>query len=220
MATWIAHLRLAERLLPRLGIMVEEKAFYIGNIAPDCGEPDAGGRGYEPSVSVTHWTKTGLHSDTDSEGFFTRFLSANNDNTAYSFYLGYYLHLLADVIWTQRIALPNAEEHKARFDADEHFIDEVKKDWYDQDRLFLSKNPCFRPILVLLERESFPNYFLDYFSADAFDKKLRVIAEFYGMGHGDPNRAYPYLQEPQMDDFIDAAEMELIECLKLKDILP
>jgi hypothetical protein len=43
MATWIAHLRLAENLLERIPGL-DEAQFAIGNVAPDSGIPDENGR--------------------------------------------------------------------------------------------------------------------------------------------------------------------------------
>lgn len=53
-ATWIAHLRVAERLI-NLGIVKNTDGFIIGNIAPDSGVPNADRSSFDPPKSVTHW---------------------------------------------------------------------------------------------------------------------------------------------------------------------
>jgi len=218
MATWIAHLRIAQRLLPFLS-GTDETALFIGSIGPDCGVPENDGREFSPPVSVTHWTKTGHRRDSDSEAFFSAYLSKKKDAVSNSFYLGYYLHLISDIIWTEAIALPNAEEYQMYFDADDGFINEVKRDWYDQDRIFLKENPDFYPMLLLASIKCFPNTYLSYYPSDAFEKKLRTIKEFYGIGYDKIDREYRYLTERDMDSFVDKATDLLLKHIKKKGLL-
>ena len=46
MATWMSHFRVADYFLDKLDIL--EKEFIVGNIAPDCGEPDEMRREFNP----------------------------------------------------------------------------------------------------------------------------------------------------------------------------
>lgn len=58
MATWIAHFRIAERLLqdwPHL----DAPAFVIGNVAPDSGRPNHDWTSFDPPKSVTHLLRPG-----------------------------------------------------------------------------------------------------------------------------------------------------------------
>ncbi|MCL2539184.1 MAG: zinc dependent phospholipase C family protein [Oscillospiraceae bacterium] len=217
MATWIAHLRIAERLLPLLP-EIDATAFYIGSIGPDCGEPTEDSREFSPSVSVTHWSKTGLRQDIDGEAFFSAFLKNKADAVSYSLYLGYYLHLICDILWTNTVALPNAAKFQARFDADETFIDEVKRDWRSQDTLFLERNPDFFPLRLLLSVDSFKNSYLDYYPCDAFEKQLGAFAVLYGQGDGETIAEHKYLSENDMDSFVDAATKHLLQTLHDKGI--
>ena len=65
MATWLAHLRVAELILE--GFHLPEEDFLVGNIAPDCGKPVPGG--FDPPKEVTHWTVTGSKGGCDYERF-------------------------------------------------------------------------------------------------------------------------------------------------------
>ena len=65
MATWLAHLRVAELILEEFHFPEED--FLVGNIAPDCGEPVPGG--FDPPKEVTHWTVTGSKGGCDYERF-------------------------------------------------------------------------------------------------------------------------------------------------------
>ena len=54
MASWMVHLRVADKLLERLS-KVEETEFIVGNIAPDSGVPNADWTAYAPSTKVSHF---------------------------------------------------------------------------------------------------------------------------------------------------------------------
>ena len=58
MGTWIAHLRVAENLLPHLG-SVDEVAFAYGSLAPDSGLPNADWSAFDPPKEVTHFLRPG-----------------------------------------------------------------------------------------------------------------------------------------------------------------
>lgn len=53
MATWIAHIIIAENLLKKYNF--ERKSFLIGSIAPDSGIPNEDRSGFDPSKKITHW---------------------------------------------------------------------------------------------------------------------------------------------------------------------
>lgn len=54
MATWIAHLRIAENILKK-GYGFEPKAFAVGNIGPDSGVPNEDWSNFDPPKKITHW---------------------------------------------------------------------------------------------------------------------------------------------------------------------
>lgn len=54
MASWMVHLRVADRLLDRLE-GIREKEFIMGNIAPDSGVPNADWTAYAPPTEVSHF---------------------------------------------------------------------------------------------------------------------------------------------------------------------
>ncbi|MFT9493878.1 hypothetical protein [Anaerosolibacter sp.] len=55
MATWGAHIRIAETIL-KIYIDLDEKSFLIGNVGPDCGEPNKDWSEFSPPKKVSHWT--------------------------------------------------------------------------------------------------------------------------------------------------------------------
>lgn len=100
MATWLAHLRVAELISAELRApWLSEPDFLAGNVAPDCGIPVPGG--FDPPKEVTHWTQRGK-GHCDYERFYREMIAGkSHDPHTLSFLLGYYCHLMADVLWGQ-----------------------------------------------------------------------------------------------------------------------
>ena len=94
MATWLAHLRVAELISAELRApWLSEPDFLAGNIAPDCGIPVPGG--FDPPKEVTHWTQRGK-GHCDYERFYREMIAGkSHDPHTLSFLLGYYCHLMA-----------------------------------------------------------------------------------------------------------------------------
>lgn len=143
----------------------------------------------------------------------------SKENDRLSFYIGYYIHLLTDVLWVKKIANRIHEKWSDKFQEDPNFIWEVKNDWYDLDHLFLKKNPNFRSFQLFREIQSLNNIYLDYYSNDAFTKQISYITGFYSEEHNNLVREYTYLAEDEMDNFVQEATKRIIEDLKDKDII-
>ena len=109
MASWMIHLRIADKLLDRIpGLSPIE--FIMGNLAPDSGVPTE--KGFVPDQRVSHFRLddgTGKK-NVDLEAFRSRYFSdelrRNYTASQDSFYLGYYTHLLTDLCWSDRVAWP------------------------------------------------------------------------------------------------------------------
>src|SRR5690349_18792534 len=98
MATWIAHLRLAENLLERIPNL-DEAQFAIGNLAPDSGLPDEKWEHFDPPKEVTHFLRNGTsESDIHDLEFYRKYLAdvSAQEVGRFSLRLGYFFHLLAD----------------------------------------------------------------------------------------------------------------------------
>ena len=54
MATWIAHLRIANNLIQELNIQ-NHIDFIVGNIGPDCGVPNEDWSKFDPPGEISHW---------------------------------------------------------------------------------------------------------------------------------------------------------------------
>lgn len=83
------------------------------------------------------------------------------------------------------------------------YVWNMKADWYDLDFLYLSKNPDFRAFRIYKEAVGFQNTYMNIFAEDAFDNRREYIVGFYSERRGNLEREYPYLNEKQMDKFVE-----------------
>ncbi|MGL5152727.1 MAG: zinc dependent phospholipase C family protein [Clostridium sp.] len=219
MATWVSHFRIANYFLDKL--QVEHKNFIVGNIGPDCGEPNEDWTSFSPSSSITHFTPTGSKSKIKYEDFYEKYLSDTTNLTkeSYSFYLGYYIHLLTDVNYSKNIAKPKVNYFIKEIDSLPKLIQLMKEDWYDLDHLYLQTNPDFYPFKVFSNIKDFKNVYLDFYSDTAFIKQITYITSFYKASHDNLNREYPYLNKNEMDNFVLNCCKEIESILKDKEII-
>ena len=213
MASWMVHLRIADELLSRLKD-TEETSFVVGNIAPDSGVPNDDWSEFHPPKTVSHFYKkneNGTYIDLDAfcEKYFNSDVIKNYGKKESSFFLGYYVHLLTDIRWTETISEKLKNDHPKEYASDENkLIWAAKGDWYDLDFLYLKQHPDFRAFAIYENAVGFENVYMDIFSKDAFDNRRQYICGFYhGDNHGDLYREYKYLTQKQADAFVsDTAE--------------
>jgi len=213
MASWMVHLRVADALLDNFDGL-DETAFVVGNIAPDSGVPTPDWSAYVPDKNTSHFKrkyadgKTEISPEGFAEQYFTREMQAGYERKQYAFYLGYYVHLLTDVLWKQEVWYPSVEKYRAAYEADpKDMTRKWKKDWYDLDFLYLRDNPDFRAFQIYEQAVGFENDYLDIFAKDAFDDRRKYITEFYRSKREHLDREYLYLSKKQMDKFVvDAVE--------------
>ena len=203
MATWIAHMRIAEHFMNADG-RLNNIDFLVGNIAPDCGVPDEDGK-LVPDKSITHWKLDGKDNYTDD--FKYKYLK--NKNSDFAFYLGYYLHLLTDNEW-KYYPMKGIEIIERRMTLIENASwEDIKKDWYGQDHLFLQDNPDFIFFTMFRHIKEYPNGFFDFCPADVFSKLIKKINNFYLTAEEDAGREFPYLTKTDMDSFINSTIIAL-----------
>ena len=213
MASWMIHLRIADKLLDRIpGLSPIE--FIMGNMAPDSGIPNEDWSAFSPSTKISHFRtddgtgKKKIDLDAYLGGYFTPELRVKYNDQQYAFYLGYYVHLLTDCLWSDRIAKPTVDKFGRERMAD------IKEDWYDLDFLYLKKHPGFRAFRAYLGSVGFVNRYLDFFAPDAFDNRRDYITAFYLQDNDHLDREYPYLTEAEADIFVDAATADIAAYLE------
>lgn len=222
MASWMVHLRVADKLLEHLEGIAETE-FIVGNIAPDSGVPNEDWTAYAPPTEVSHF-KTYLGDGTvkiDVESYLSQYFTAEKraeySNKQYSFYLGYLTHLLTDLEWIARIYNPSVARYPEAYAADSHkLLWTLKKDWYDLDFLYLKKHPDFRAFQIYENAVGFVNCYMDTFAEDAFENRREYITGFYRGGREDIEREYIYLTEAQAEQFVEdcvkAVPEEIRDC--------
>ncbi len=215
MATWLTHLRVAEKLLKTLE-NVDEAAFFVGVIAPDSGRM-VDDFTYMPSKDTSHWKREGVSYEQrfeDNREFFTKYALDEKDNRMYSFYLGYYVHILTDTIYVRDIIHPfingrGREIWRAN-------IKLIRKSWYEIDCRFLEKNENYRPLEIIGGVKEFPNTTIDYFAYDDITERINYAYEFYKNVKTDPDTEFFTHDEKRSNEIVESATAEIRKILKEK----
>ncbi|MDF2673227.1 MAG: hypothetical protein K0R09_1492 [Clostridiales bacterium] len=212
MATWIAHLRVAENILNQ-GFKFDKIPFVVGNIGPDAGMPNEDWSQFSPPTEVTHW-KEGKN--IEPEKFWDKYiknLNREDDFERYSFLMGYYIHLLTDNEWSWLLQYKKEDPlYCEGLSKNKNFIWTIKKDLYGLDFKFLEDNPncifhtCFKYIKHVSD-------YLDYFPPKAFEVKVDYIKNYYLGENEETKDGFIYLNEEEMDRFVDKASSNIINRL-------
>ena len=214
MATWIAHIRIAEYFIKKYALL-KDIDFLVGNIAPDCGVPNEDWSKFSPDTIISHWKSDGQN--INAERFRSEYLGKKCSN--FSFYLGYYFHLLTDIEWGKLYRKKMLEPlYYDGVNADKNFIWIIKKDWYGQDHLYLKNNPTSIFYTVFSKIKEYDNKYLNIFSKDAFTNKIQYITEFYLNANENTERVYLYLNKAEMDCFVNNTINTLEKILKTIEI--
>ena len=219
MASWMIHLRIADQLLDQIPGL-DETAFVIGNIAPDSGVPNEDWSVYFPPKSVSHYKAKGENGNTfDLVSFVREHFSPEMIRSfslrEFSFFLGYYAHLLTDVEWISEVLQPSFAAHPGRARRDPAaFVWELKRDWYDLDFRYLEEHPDFRAFRIYEQSGEFRNDLMDIFSEDAFSNRRKYICGYYRGEHGNLYREYPWMAPEQADHFVTGAARRVLSALQ------
>ena len=205
MASWMVHLRIADILLNEIPNLSAQE-FIVGNIAPDSGVPNEDWSQFTPSTTISHF-RTHRHKKADplafTEKYFNQHQRVQYTKEEFSFFLGYLVHLMTDVSWSNNILYPAKKRFADEWNADSSAcIWRMKEDWYDLDFMYLRDHPTFPAFRVYLDAAGFENRFMEEFSVDAFENRRQYITGFYLAGKDNIDRHYPYLTKDEMDLFV------------------
>lgn len=219
MATWIVHLRIADKLIEKYDISHKEE-FIVGSVSPDCGYgvKDSYGE-FTPPPEVTHWAPNGVKKHCRCKDFSDTYLNGKEKNSNYYFYLAYYVHLLTDIMWSSMIYLPTRIKYADEYEKNPQYLKIIKQDWYDLDFRFLAKSPDFDTYEILKKCRTVKDY-LPYYEENQLSAQVSFIADFYAdYNSRNTDREYPFLNEDDVNEFIDSA-IEIIEYdLKRKKLI-
>ena len=226
MATWMVHLRVAEKVLDKISGL-DAGQFAIGNVAPDSGVPDEKWENFDPPKEVTHYLVE------NPEGPWFKFedlrflqeellgkVSLEDDPVKFSFLFGYFCHLATDNMWADRISRPMIEEHADEVEADRSgFIWEVKKDWYGLDFTYVRTHPDCLFWSTFLAAQYSTNY-LSFFPEQAIPTQLEYIKTFYQRTDEKIEQSFRledniYLNEAEMALFVDGAYRSLLRIYQM-----
>ncbi|MCW5877051.1 MAG: zinc dependent phospholipase C family protein [Anaerolineales bacterium] len=218
MATWISHLRLAERLLAAIPNL-DAAYFAIGSLAPDSGIRREDGKGFDPPSQVTHFKPSASPEGKTIEdlAFYRKYsaqLSTNSPDTLQrSFLLGYFFHLVTDRLHDIHVVSPALAALNTQHGSE--VVEEFKKDWYGQDFIYLRDHPNW-PLWQLFLDAEYQHDYLDHLPAGAIRQQMENIKKFYQRTDEAVQQAYareyPYVNKQQMDADIDflASRMQAV----------
>lgn len=176
MATWLTHLRAAERAL-ELTNGLSRAEFYAGNIAPDCGvwTPE----GFDPPPEVTHLSSP-RKDDCDWRGFAAEYLPKARGQEQRSFILGYVSHLITDVAWSCRFCPAAKRRYPKLYESDpESFWRMVKRQWHGVDGVFLEQHPDFAPFAQMAAVQRRDCDILPFYTENNVLRGVRRIGRYY-----------------------------------------
>jgi hypothetical protein len=210
MASWIVHLRIAEKLLEYWPAL-DPAQFAVGNVAPDSGIPDEKWETFTPPPAVTHFAATDGSYDSGPAEFYRRYLArkeAKMQGADLAFLLGYYCHLETDIQWSQRIGVPTKQRWAAEFERNPGFIWEVKGDWYGLDFCYVRVHPECLFWRTFLSCGWQRPACLDFLPGEALRQRVEYIRSYYLREDAEIQamlaRSFIYLSQAQMDAFVDS----------------
>lgn len=176
MATWLTHLRVAERALDMLGGLSRAE-FYAGNVAPDCGEMTPAG--FDPPSEVTHLSSP-RKDDCDWRGFAAEYLPKARGQRQRSFILGYVSHLITDIAWSGEFCPAAKRRFPELYASDkEGFWRMVKRQWHGVDCVFLVQRPDFAPLAEMAAAQRRDCDILPFYTKNNVLRGVRRIGRYY-----------------------------------------
>jgi hypothetical protein len=181
----------------------------VGNIGPDSGVPNKDWSNFAPPKIITHWE--GEDKKINAQGFWDKYINnaANESYESFSFKIGYYVHLLTDIEWSNFYDQKKNEViYKEGLDKNPDFIWTIKHDWFGLDFLYLEKHPHCIFHTLFKNINKVPDY-LDYFPQGAFIRQVKYITGFYLGENNETKENFTFLTEEEMDKFIDSATFKI-----------
>jgi len=223
MGTWITHLRVTENLLSYFPA-VDEVSFTFGNLSPDSGIPNADWTVFDPPKEVTHFLHKGQEEHEIHDLVYYRQyvddINPEDDIKLYSFRLGYFFHLICDIMWAKRIVGATTQQFKSLFEDDRRkAVGLVKDDWYGLDQLYVRDHPEHIFWRVIMKNPNPPSY-LPFVKENALHHQYDHIRKFYSEQEDQwyLSIPYQYLNESTMTRIVnDSIEAILIVHEKVKN---
>jgi len=218
MASWLTHLRVAERIKQRIS-EIEFQYFLLGSIAPDSGIPwDERSISYNPSKEATHYKKKKADGsvEIDEALFFEKYLMpekimTRSDGTR-SFLWGYYFHLITDKLWLEQIFLPYRDSFmRIEESSEEEFVKLIRTEMAALDFEYIKKNGI-KLLDELRDSNANVGFFTELDSEYIYHCRKRII-EFYEGRTQLPDIVPKYSSSSVIDEFVINASDKCINIL-------
>jgi hypothetical protein len=203
---------------------LDEVTFTFGNLSPDSGIPNADWTQFDPPKEVTHFLRRGegehaIHDLVFYEQYLANVRPEENIQL-YSFRLGYFFHLICDILWARRIVTTTKSEFKDLFDQDYgKAVGIVKDDWYGLDQLYVRDHPESSFWRVIMANPDPPSY-LPFVKNQALHQQYAHIRKYYSAQEDKwfLSIPYQYLNETTMSRIVaDSIEAVLLVREKIQD---
>lgn len=209
LATWVTHFRITEELL-KTELPVSKIEFLVGNIGPDCGLIGEDGKPTPPK-ETTHFE---IEGKINSDSFYQQYLCDEKESSLseFSYYLGYYIHLVTDEKW---IAFTDQKKKEKVFEEilnTPEYTPLVKRDWYGLDFLYLKNHKDNIFWTKFQHINDFPEY-LDFFPQGQTLKQIRNITNFYHTNTISDDHEFIYLKANEGDEFVEDTVQTVKELL-------
>jgi hypothetical protein len=212
LATWVTHFRIAEELL-KTDIPVSPIEFLVGNIGPDCGLIGEDGVP-QPPKEITHFEVEGRIS---ADSFYKQYLRDDKVTLSreFSYYLGYYIHLVTDEKWIKLLDRKKKEKVYQDILNSPEYAGLVKKDWYGLDFLYLKHHKDNIFWSEFQHITAFPEY-LSFFKNGQTFEQIQNITRFYQTSSISEDHEFIYLKTDEVNDFVRKTLQEVKEGLNEK----
>lgn len=217
MASWIIHFRIADGVIADLNLKTDIGYFVVGNIAPDCGIPCE--NGYNPPSQVTHITKDKNKSGCNYQYIYENFIKGESDIKKKSFYLGYYVHLITDVLWSEFAIRPLDEERKNYGKDYKEFFKKVKSDWYNLDFKYFHSDKRPASYEVFKKFGDFNEPYPEFYKNNEINRQIENIVNFYENNFCPADKIFKYMTPESADKFVAMAVRRIVYDLRNKKLL-
>ena len=127
--------------------------------------------------------------------FYEQYLSniqPENDIKRYSFRLGYFFHLICDILWAKRIWAASKTVYKSALEQNKsEAVENIKRDWYGLDQLYVREHRDSLFWRAIAPGPNAPSY-LPFIGNEALHHQYDYIRRYYSQPESDWFSALPF----------------------------
>ena len=142
----------------------------------------------------------------------------DKSNADYWFYLGYYVHLLTDIMWSVTMYMPTRVKYAEEYKKNPEFLKVIKKDWNDIDVWHL-RSLTYHPTFDILKNAGEIKDYLPYYEHNQLTKQVKFIVDYYESYSSNTDREFEYTQKEDIQKFVECSCELLYKVLKEKELI-